>query len=153
MADELLPELDRLDAWSFWVASGDAFGADRVVIGTTGSFTVTVVPDEGYMKVSMGKVRIGGRALSVSRLKSKARKLKAKLASLDVDTETEAIVCCTQGTIGSPKNVKGVWVLRPVDIVRIISHRPSPVPRASAKKAAQSLGAKMRSVRPEAREG
>jgi hypothetical protein len=153
MTDQLLPELDRLDAWSFWVAPGESFGVDRVVIGTTGAFTVTVVPDEGYMKVSMGKVRIGGMALSISGLKSKAKKLKSKLASLEVETETEAIICCTHGTIGTPKNVKGVWVVRPADIVRIIAHRTSPVPRASAKKAAQSLGAKTRSVRSEGREG
>ena len=153
MADQLLPELDRLDAWSFWVASGEGFGVDRIVIGTTGAFVVTVVPDEGYMKVSMGKIRVGGKALSVSGQKSKARKLRSKLAGLEVETEAEAIICCTHATIGTPKNVKGVWVVRPVDIGRIIAHRTSPVPRASAKKAAQALGAKIRSVRPEAREG
>lgn len=153
MPDELLPELDRLDAWSFWVAPGKAFGVDRIVIGTTGSFVVTVVSDEGYMKVSLGRAKIGDRLISLSGLKSKAKKLRAKLASLEVPTQTEAIICCTNATIGTPKNVKGVWVVRPADIARIISHRPSPVPRAAAKKAAQALGAKMRSSRPEAREG
>jgi len=153
MADELLPELDRLDAWSFWVAPGKEFGVDRIVIGTTASFVVTVVSDEGYMKVSLGRVKIGNEAISLSGMRSKARKLGSKLSSLEVPTQTEAIICCTNATIGTPKNVKGVWVVRPNDIARIIAHRPSPVPRAAAKKAAQALGAKIRSARPEAREG
>ncbi|MCJ7832368.1 MAG: hypothetical protein MUP92_02855 [Actinobacteria bacterium] len=102
MADELLPELDRLDAWSFWVGPGKDFGADRIVVGTTGAFTVTVVPDEGYLKVSFGRVKVGGASISLLGLKSKARKLGSKLASLDVATEVEAIICCTRATIGQP---------------------------------------------------
>lgn len=151
--DSLLPELNRLDAWAFWIAPGEAFGVDRIVIGTTGSFAILVNQDEGFMRLRMGRIRIGdGPSSSVRGLRGKARKLKEKLSSMAMYGEAEAVICCTSATLGAPRNIKGVWIARSADLPRLIAHRPNSVPRQTAKRAAQNLGAKIRSVRPEGHE-
>jgi len=152
--DLLLPELERLDPWSFWVASGEDFGADRVVIGTTGAFILVVNQEEGYVNVSLGRVKVGGKPVaSVRSLKRKVRKLKRKLSGMAVDTDVEAVVCPTNAILGAPKDVKGVWVAKPADVVKVISRRANAIPRQTARRAAQALGARMRSVRPDSRDG
>ena len=151
--DQLLPELDRLDPWSFWVAAGDGFAVDRIVIGTTGAFLLLASQDEGYMNVSLGRVKIGGVPVaSVRSLKRKARKLKSKLHGMAVYTDVEAVICATNAILGSPKKVKGVWVAKPADVVKVISRRANVIQRQTAKRAAQAFGAMNRSVRPDARE-
>jgi hypothetical protein len=151
--DRLLPELDRLDPWSFWVASGEEFGADRIVIGTTGAFILVVTQEEGYVNVSLGKVKIGGKPVaSVKSLKRKARKLKNKLSGMAVYADVAAVICPTNAILGGPRDVKGVWVAKPTDAVKVISRRANVIPRQTAKRAAQALGAKMRSVRPDSRD-
>jgi len=152
--DPLLPELERLDPWSFWVAAGDEFGVDRVVIGTTGAFILVVSQAEGYMNVSLGRVKIGGVPVaSVRSMKRKARKLKSKLHGMAVYANVEPVICATNAILGSPKNVRGVWVGKPADVVKVISRRANALQRQPAKRAAQALGARIRSVRPDSREG
>ena len=152
--DRLLPELERLDAWAFWVADGDEFGVDRIVIGTTGAFVLVVTQEEGYMNMSLGRVKIGGVPVaSVGSLKRKARKLKSKLHGMAAYTDVEAVVCATNAILGAPRKVKGVWVAKPADVVKVISRRANVIQRQTAKRAAQSLGARIRSVRPDSREG
>ena len=151
--DRLLPELERLDPWSFWVASGDEFGADRVVIGTTGAFILVVNQQEGYVNVGLGRVKVGGKPVaSVRSLKRKARRLKRKLSGMAVYTDVEAVVCPTNAILGAPKDVKGVWVAKPADVVKVICRRADAIQRQTAKRAAQAFGAKMRSVRPDSRD-
>lgn len=146
-----LPELDRLDAWSFWVAPGDGLGVDQVVVGTTGAFAIVVSDVEGYVNVGFGRIRIGGRAVgSVRGLRSRARALGNRLRSMSVPGNAEAILCCTQAALGMPRQVKGVWIARPADLPRLIAHRPAVMPRQTAKRVAQNMGAKMRPVRPDA---
>lgn len=151
--DLLLPELDRLDPWSFWIAAGDEFEVDRIVIGTTGAFVLVVSQEEGYMNVSLGRVKIGGHPVaSVGSLKRRARKLKSKLHGMAVYSEVEPVICATNAILGSPKNVKGVWIAKPADVVKVISRRANVIQRQTAKRAAQTLGARIRPVRPDSRE-
>jgi len=151
--DRLLPELERLDPWAFWVAPGEEFGADRIVIGTTGAFVLVVNQEEGYVSVSLGRVKVGGKPVaSIKSLKRRARKLKSKLSGMAVHSDVEAIVCPTNAILGAPRDVKGVWVAKPADAVKVISRRANVIPRQTAKRAAQALGAEMRSVRPDSRD-
>ncbi len=149
----LSAELERLDPWSFWVGAGDGFDVDRIVVGTTGAFILMVSQEEGYMNVSLGRVKIGGKPVaSIGSLKRKARKLKSKLHGMAVYTDVEPVICATNAILGSPKNVKGVWVAKPADVVKVISRRANVIQRQTAKRAAQAMGARIRSVRPDSRE-
>lgn len=152
--DKVLPELDRLDAWSFWIAPGEDLGVDRVVVGITGAFAIVLNAQEGYVDVGMGRIRIGGAtATSVRTLRARARALSSRLRSMSVPPNAEAVLCCTQAHLGMPRQVKGVWIARPADLPRLIAHRPNVMPRQTAKRVAQNLGAKMRSARPDNPEG
>ena len=150
VADGLLPELKRLDPWAFCVAPGSDLGADFLVIGLTGAFVVFVNQEKGYVTAGFGRIDVGGnKAASPRRLRSAAKKLKSRLSSMSVYADVEPVLCCTDATIGAPRKVKGVWIASPSDAVKLMARRPNAVPRPSAKRAAQTLGAKM----PPARRG
>lgn len=148
MTDALLPELERLDPWAFWAMPGDGFGVDRIVVGTTGAFAISVNDAEGYVNVNLGRIRVGGTSAgSLTGLRTKARRLGTKLSSMQVPGGAEAVLVLTQATVGAPRQIKGVWVVRPQDLPRLIAQRPNRVPRQTAKRAAQALGAKVSAAR------
>lgn len=148
MSDALLPELERLDPWAFWTAPGDDFGADRVVMGTTGAFVIVVSDAEGYLAANLGRFRVGGATVATTRgLAAKARKLRSKLSGMSVDAPATAVLVLTRAVTGAPREIKGVWVVRPQDLPRLIAQRPNKVARQPAKRAAQALGAKVTSAR------
>jgi hypothetical protein len=148
LTDALLPELERLDPWAFWAMPGSDFGVDRLVVGTTGAFAIVVSDVEGYVSSNLGRIRVGGSSVaSLPGLRAKARKLATKLSSIEVPGGAEAVLVLTQATVGAPRQIKGVWVVRPQDLPRLIAQRPNKVPRQTAKRAAQALGAKVSAAR------
>lgn len=154
MSDALLPELERLDPWAFWSMPGTEFGVDRIVMGTTGAFAVLVSDAEGYVSVNLGRVRVGETPVAwLPGLRSKARKLRTRLSSMQVPAATDPVLVLTQATMGAPRQIKGVWVVQPRDLPRLIAQRPNKVPRQTAKRAAQALGAKITASRREQNRG
>ena len=144
----MLPELKRLDPWAFWVAPGSDLGADLLVMGLTGAFIIIVNQEKGYVTAGFGHIDVGGhKAVSPRQLRSAARKLKDRLSAMSVYADVEPVLCCTHATVGAPKKVKGVWIANPSDAVRLMARRPNAVPRPSAKRAAQALGAKVPAAR------
>lgn len=148
MSDPRLPELSRLDPWAFWSAPGEAFGVDLVVMGTTGAFAVVISDAEGYVDIKLGRVTVGGKtAASIRSLAGKARKLRGTLSGMQVDAPATAVLVLTRAMIGSPREIRGIWVARPQDLPRLIAQRPNKVARQPAKRAAQALGAKVSATR------
>ena len=103
---------------------------------------------EGYLNVSFGRMKVGGkRVTSVRTMRSGARRLRFRLREMAVYGDVEPILCLTRATIGGPRPTKGVWAATPADMVKLIARRANSVSRPQAKRVAQTLGAKTVSAR------
>src|SRR5947208_1584064 len=84
-------ELARLDPFSFFVISGDAFGVERVVVGSTGTFVIHVVEESVD-----GSIR---GALRATRKAARRARRQAGAAALNTSVRP---VLCLQGRQFAP---------------------------------------------------
>ena len=140
----MLPELKRLDPFSYWVAPGEHYGADDIVIGTTGVFAILVCDEEGYVNGNAGRLTVGGkRVAGIGALRRGAKSLSRALAKDGLETVVEPAVVFTRATLGRPFRYRGLWVARPRDIGNVITLRASTLQRIPAKRAAKAMGARI----------
>jgi hypothetical protein len=135
-------ELQRLDPYSFWVVpSGARTSGDLVVIGTTGVFLVASWPAPGAFSVERGRPTVDEQVIpGVRALRSDSKGLSAKLSGASVVAEVQPVVCLTHGSIGMPRDVKGVRFVGIGALVRDLTSRPRILGLPRVQRAARALG-------------
>jgi len=123
-------ELARLDPFSFFVIDGGAFGAERVVVGSTGAFVIRV-GDEGI------DGRIGRDVSAVRRACRKARRQADGAATSTVFNP----VLCLPGRPFAHFTKRGVKVIPWASLVSEVAGRPRTATLHQVGRVASRLGA------------
>src|SRR5919197_1082519 len=100
-------ELSRLDPWSFQLLPGREFGADHVVVGTTGAFAI--------------KVASGSGTVSVAAARRAAKRLRRRLGSAAYHGGVHALLCVDGSVL--PRTVRGVRVVPRSLVVKEVAER------------------------------
>ena len=103
-------ELSRLDPWSFRALPGREFGADHVVVGTTGAFAINLSRS--------GSVR---EVRSVGDARRAARRLKRRLGAAAYHGGVHALLCVDG--VPAPRTILGVKVVPRSMIVKEVAER------------------------------
>jgi hypothetical protein len=123
-------ELARLDPFSFFVISGEAFGVERVVVGATGTFVI-----HAAARTLNGGIR---RDLAVVRRAAKRARRQAGEAA--VHTKVHALLCL-QGRQFAPFVRRGVKVIPWASVVTEVAGRSRLATPHQAQRVAERLGA------------
>jgi hypothetical protein len=123
-------ELSRLDPFSFFVISGHPYGVDQVVVGTTGSFAISVgrEPVDGNFRRDVARARRG------------AKRLRQGAGPAAVHSRFQALVCLP-GRQFVAKSSRGARVIPWGDVVTEIVSRSRSVTPHQAQRIADALGA------------
>jgi hypothetical protein len=139
----LARELGRLDAYSFFTVPADpSWGADLLVVGTTGAFLVKACGLPGLASVQGRRPVVGDRAVpGIRPLRAGARRATSRLRAASVLVEVEPVVCLTEAIAGSPTTgAGGVRFVRLADVARDLTARPSVQSHTRAQRAARTMG-------------
>jgi hypothetical protein len=122
-------ELTRLDPFSFFVLSGQQFGADHVVVGPTGAFVIRV----GHASVD-GDI---SRDLAETRRAAKRVKQGAGVASIHTGIQP---VLALPGRQFPPRTDRGVKVIPWGMVVAEVADRQRTVSSHQVQRVAEALG-------------
>jgi hypothetical protein len=123
-------ELARLDPFSFFVISGEQFGVERVVVGSTGTFVLHTT-----QRTITGPLR---HELAVAR--KAAKRVRNRAAESAVHTTVHAVLCL-QGRQFAPFVRRGVKVIPWASIVREVAGRNRVASQHQMQRVAERLGA------------
>ena len=118
-------DLARLDPWSFRVLADDAFGVDRVVVGTTGTFVVLVTGPSPGIRATW-------------RVRRAATRIRGAQQSVGLHLPVIPVLC-VQGPSFDPTTRVGVRVVPRLMVAREISERARVVPPQQVQRAAEIL--------------
>lgn len=136
-------ELTKLDPWAFWTVELEpGAGASFAVLGVTGAFVAAACPLEGYV-VSEGRRLVvdGAEVRGFREIKRAAKALRGRLLRIGAATEeVTPVIVLTRAVAGAPRRVRGVHVLRPEDVVPVVTARERVLDPSTAERLARQLG-------------
>jgi hypothetical protein len=136
-------ELAKLDPWAFWTVELDpGAGASFAVLGVTGAFVAAACPLEGYLVAEGRRLVVDGAEVRGFReVKRAAKSLRGKLLGIGAGTEeVTPMIVLTRAVAGAPRRVQAVHVLRPGDVVPVLTGRERVLDPSTAERLAHRLG-------------
>jgi hypothetical protein len=116
-------ELARLDPWSFHALPGRDFGADHVVVGTTGAFAIKVAPAP----------RVG----TVAATRRAAKRLRRRLGAAAYHGGVHALLCIDGSVL--PRTTRGVRVVPRSLLVKEVAERERTAQPHQVRRVAETL--------------
>ena len=121
-------ELARLDPFSFFVIDGEPFGAERVVVGSTGAFVIHASEETVD----------GGIRRDVSAARKAARRARRRAGQAAVHTEFHPVLCL-KGRQFAPFVRRGVKVIPWSLVVNEVAARGRTATQHQARRVAECL--------------